>query len=145
MPWRVHNVKFVVAVDDARALGQNSDTSLLLQVVAVHGALQVRRDARVLEQAVDEGRLAVIDVSNDRQVPHLRNILRLQDLHSLLHELLLLAACLVCYSLRLSHSKASLWRIAAKEPFCLAQLKYWCPVLSCLALQGLEGANAAKR
>ena len=56
----------------ARALGEDGDSPLLLEVVRVHrpllDALIVAEGARLAEELVDKGRLAVIDVGDDRHV-----------------------------------------------------------------------------
>jgi hypothetical protein len=55
---------------DRRALGQDGDPALLLEVVRIHRpllhALVVAEGAGLAEQLVDKGRLAVIDVGDDR-------------------------------------------------------------------------------
>jgi hypothetical protein len=57
---------------DRRALGEDGDPALLLEVVRIHrpllDALVVAEGAGLAEQLVDEGRLAVIDVGDDRHV-----------------------------------------------------------------------------
>jgi hypothetical protein len=57
---------------DGRVLGEDGDATLLLQVVAVHhpvgGDGALAEGARLLEQLVDEGRLAVVDVGDDGDV-----------------------------------------------------------------------------
>ena len=80
-------------MDDASALRQNSDSSFLLQVVAIHGSLRGEVDAGLLKQTVDKGCLAVIDVSNDGEVAYFLDIFALQDFHNLLHDLLVCLGC----------------------------------------------------
>jgi hypothetical protein len=57
---------------DAGRLGEDGDPALLLQVVRIHrpflDALVVAEGAGLAEQLVDQGRLAVIDVRDDRHV-----------------------------------------------------------------------------
>ena len=93
MPRCVDNVKLVVTMDNAGALRQNCDSTLLLQIVAVHGSLRGEVDAGLLKQTVDKGRLAVIDVSNDGKVAYFLDIVALQDFHNLLHDLLVCLGC----------------------------------------------------
>ena len=53
-------------------LGQNGDAALTLQVVGVHGAighlLVLAERAGLLEEFIDQGRLAVVDVGDDGDV-----------------------------------------------------------------------------
>ena len=57
---------------DAGALGEDGDPALFLEVVRIHrpllDALVVAEGARLAEELVDERRLAVIDVRDDRHV-----------------------------------------------------------------------------
>ena len=58
---------------DGGVLGENRDPALTLELVAIHGALGdplvgAKRPALV-QQRVDERRLAVVDVRDDRDVP----------------------------------------------------------------------------
>ena len=57
---------------DARAFGENGDPALFFEVGRIHRALLdplvVAEGARLAEQLVDEGRLAVVDVRDDRDV-----------------------------------------------------------------------------
>ena len=57
---------------DRRALGEDGDPALLLEVVRIHrpllDALVVAEGAGLAEELVDKGRLAVIDVRDDRHV-----------------------------------------------------------------------------
>ena len=59
-------------VSDRTVLGEDGDAALFFDVVAVHHPLAdllVRGEgARLLEQAVDEGRLAVVNVGNDGDI-----------------------------------------------------------------------------
>ncbi len=66
---RINDVDTRALVGHRAVLGQNRDAAFALDVVRVHHALAhlfVRREgARLLEQAVDERRLAVVNVGND--------------------------------------------------------------------------------
>ena len=57
---------------DRGAFGEDGDPALLLEVVRIHrpllDALVVAEGAGLAEQLVDEGRLAVVDVRDDRDV-----------------------------------------------------------------------------
>ena len=57
---------------DGGGLGEDGDAALALEVVAVHGAfgdvLVGAEGAGLLQQVVDQRRLAVIDVRDDRDV-----------------------------------------------------------------------------
>ena len=68
----VHDVDLGVAVVDRGVLGEDRDAALALEVVRVHDALAVllvgAEDAALLEQGVDEGGLAVVDVGDDGDV-----------------------------------------------------------------------------
>jgi len=78
MAGRVHDVHahraLVLRVPDADGgvLGQDRNTALALQVVRVHHALGhllvLAEHARLAEQAVDEGRLAVVHMGDDGEV-----------------------------------------------------------------------------
>ena len=69
---RVDDVDARVVPVDGRALGENGDAALALQIVAVHGLrfhlLVLAEGARLLEQGIDQRGLAVIDVRDDRDV-----------------------------------------------------------------------------
>ena len=72
MAGGVDDVDLDSLVLDGRVLGQDGDASFLFQDVAVHGALgdllPVAELQGLLEQAVHEGGLAVVDVRNDGDV-----------------------------------------------------------------------------
>ena len=57
---------------DRGAFGEDGDPALFLEVVRIHrpllDALVVAEGARLAEQLVDKGRLAVVDVGDDRHV-----------------------------------------------------------------------------
>jgi len=69
---RVDDVDRHVAVADGRVLGQDRDALLTLQVVAVHDQrphiLVLAERVALLQQGIDQRRLAVVDVGDDRQV-----------------------------------------------------------------------------
>ncbi len=75
VPGRVDDVHLRVADLDGRVLGENRDALLALEVHRVHdavGDLLVRPEGAGLpEQGVDERRLAVVDVGDDRDVPQI--------------------------------------------------------------------------
>ena len=53
-------------------LGEDGDAALALQVVGIHGALGhplvLAERAGLLQQAIDQRRLAVIDMGDDREI-----------------------------------------------------------------------------
>ena len=72
MARRVDDVDQQVLVVDGRVLRENRDAALALEVGVVHGALGdplVRAErAALMQQRIDERRLAVIDVGDDGDV-----------------------------------------------------------------------------
>ena len=68
----VDDVDAHVVPDDRSRLGQDGDAALALQIVGVHGALGdllvVAEGAALLQQAVHQRRLAMIDVRDDRDL-----------------------------------------------------------------------------
>ncbi len=70
---RVDDVELDVAVADRRVLREDGDAALALERVGVHHArrdgLAFAEDAALPQHGVDEGGLAVVDVSDDRHVP----------------------------------------------------------------------------
>jgi len=72
MTGRVDDVQRDVAVPHRRVLGEDRDALLALQVVRVHDplvdVLVGTKRARLPKKRVDEGRLAVVDVGNDRHI-----------------------------------------------------------------------------
>ncbi len=72
MARRVHDVDPDAAVFDGAVLGQDRDAALTLDVVGVHHALHdllvSGEGAGLSQEAVDERRLAMVDVRNDRDV-----------------------------------------------------------------------------
>ena len=73
---RVDDVDLRVAVVDGRVLGEDRDPLLALEVGRVEHALAhvlvVAEGARLPEHGVDERRLAVVDVRDDRDVTEIR-------------------------------------------------------------------------
>ena len=69
---RVDDVDTVAVVVDRRVLRQDRDAALALEVVAVHhpglGVLPFAENAALAEHGIDERRLAVVDVCDDRDV-----------------------------------------------------------------------------
>ena len=69
---RVDDVDVRAVPFDRRALGENGDPALLFEVVRIHrpllDTLVVAERARLAKKLVDKGRLAVIDVGDDRDV-----------------------------------------------------------------------------
>ncbi len=72
VPRRVDDVELDVAMLDRGVLGQNRDAALALERVRVHDAscdgLTLSKDAALFEHGIDQRRLAVIDVGDDRDV-----------------------------------------------------------------------------
>ena len=73
MPRRVNNVDLDFAVANRRVLGEDRDALLALQVVRVHHALADvligAESTRLPQHGVDESRLTMIDMRDDRDVP----------------------------------------------------------------------------
>ena len=74
---RVDDVDARALPDDRGRLGEDGDAALALEVVRVHGALGdllvVAEGAALLQQAVDQRGLAVVDVRDDRDVADVHN------------------------------------------------------------------------
>ena len=72
MPRRVDDVDVHALVFDGAVLGENRDAAFAFDGVRIHHALfdllVGTEGARALQQTVDEGGLAVVDVRNDRDV-----------------------------------------------------------------------------
>ncbi len=83
MARRVDDVHPVVAVLDGRDFGGDGDAPLFFLVAAVHDQLLahlrlvVAEGLRLLHQAVDQRRLAVVDVGDNGDVPNLSRVLGL--------------------------------------------------------------------
>ena len=73
MPWRVDQVDFHALPVDGNVLGQNRDSPLPLKVTRVEDSLAVKLAGAELpaltEQAVDQCRLAMVDVGDDGDIP----------------------------------------------------------------------------
>jgi hypothetical protein len=78
MPWSVHDVHFIVFVDDGGAFGEDGDSPFLFQLVVVHLAVVGEGDPCMFEQAVHERGLPVIDVSNNCDIPDFLGVTQLQ-------------------------------------------------------------------
>ena len=72
MARRINDVDAGVVPDNGRCLGQNGDAALFFQIVGVHDALGhalvVAESAGLLEEFVNEGRFAMVNVRDDRDV-----------------------------------------------------------------------------
>src|SRR5205823_13886512 len=82
---RVHDVDVVLAIVHGRVLGHDRDALLALEVHRVHDPL---RDGLVLaeepglpEHGIDEGRLTVVDVSDDGDIADRFALLHRSTLH----------------------------------------------------------------
>ena len=75
MAGRVDDIDAHVLPHHRRRLGENGDAALALEVVRIHDpfgdALIVAERARLLQEPVDEGRLAVVDVGDDGDIAEL--------------------------------------------------------------------------
>ena len=76
---RVDDVDARALPDDRGALGEDGDAALALQVVGIHGALGdllvVAEGAALLQQAVDQRGLAMVDVGDDGDVADVHKML----------------------------------------------------------------------
>ena len=81
---RVNDVDLDVAVVHRGVLGHDGDAALALQVHRVHhafdGGLVRAEKSRLFQHRVDQRRLAVVNVSDDRDIAHVRSCL-----HHVLH------------------------------------------------------------
>ena len=81
MARRVDDVDAVIAVLDGGDLGGDGNAALALLVAAVHDqvlahfGLVVAEGLGLLEQAVDQRRLAVVDVRDNRDIAYLSGVL----------------------------------------------------------------------
>ena len=75
---RVDDIDAHVLPHDRGRLGENGDAALALEIVRIHDplgdALVLAERARLLEQPVDERRLAVVDVGDDGDVAKLHGV-----------------------------------------------------------------------
>ncbi len=69
----VHDIDAVILPADGGILGQDGDAALLFQVVGVHdpfhGPKALSQGARLHQQLVHQGGLAVVDVGDDGDIP----------------------------------------------------------------------------
>jgi hypothetical protein len=74
----VHDVDAGVLPDDRGRLGQDGDAALFFEVVRIHhalgDALVLAERARLLQELVDEGGLAMVDVGDDGDVAQLHRL-----------------------------------------------------------------------
>ena len=72
---RVDDVDAGAMPFDRGGLGQDGDAALALEIVGIHGALDLALvlavDPRLLQEPIDQGRLAVVDVRDDGDVTKL--------------------------------------------------------------------------
>jgi len=65
-------IRLFIVDGDGRVLGQDGNAALAFQIVGIQDALGdllvAAKDVRLLEQAVDQRRLAVIDVRHDGDI-----------------------------------------------------------------------------
>ena len=70
--WSINDVDARVLPLNARALGEDGDAALALDVVGIHRALGdllvFTEGAGLLQKLVDEGRLAMVNVRDDRDI-----------------------------------------------------------------------------
>ena len=68
----IDDVDAVAIPIDGRVLGEDGDTALLLQVVGIHHpfdvAITLAEGARLLQQLIDQGRLAMVDMVDDGDI-----------------------------------------------------------------------------
>ena len=78
MAGRVDDIDAGVFPDHRGRLGQNGDTAFALEIVGIHGALDhalvLAERARLLQQPVDQGGLAVVDVGDDGDVAEIHDV-----------------------------------------------------------------------
>ena len=72
MARRIDNVDAGIVPDDRCRLGQNRDAAFFFQIVGIHDAfghaLVVAERAGLLQKLVNEGRFAMVNVRDDRDV-----------------------------------------------------------------------------
>ena len=70
--WRVHDIDFVALIVHGGVLGENRDAALPLQVAGIHDPIHHRLifpiDTALLEHLVNQGRLAMVNVGDDRDI-----------------------------------------------------------------------------
>ena len=72
MAWRIYDVDAGIAPDQGGALGENGDPAFPLEIIGIHrplgDLLVVAKQAGLAEQCVDQGRFAMVDVGDDRNI-----------------------------------------------------------------------------
>ena len=72
MSGGIYNFDPVILPADCRVLGENRNTTLFLLIVGVHDALSTLvfaiEGSGLLQEAIDQSRFTVVDVSNDGDV-----------------------------------------------------------------------------
>ena len=78
VPWRIDDIDAGAVPDDRGDLGEDGDAALALEIVGIHSTLGhplvLAEGARLLEQAVDEGRLPMVDMGNDGDIAKVHGI-----------------------------------------------------------------------
>ena len=73
MTRRIDNIDLDTLIVNGRILGKNGDAALALESARVHDALLddlvFAEGARLFEHLIDQRRLTVVDVGDDRNVP----------------------------------------------------------------------------
>ena len=81
MPWCIDDVDFIITVKNRRLFGGDGDTAFVLLIARIHDqflahlSLIVAKCARLFEQPINHGRLAVIDVGNNGNISNLASVL----------------------------------------------------------------------
>ena len=72
MPRRIDDVDADIVPRDRGHLGENGDAALALEIIGIHGALGdalvLAKGAGLLQKAVDQGGLAMVDMGNDGEI-----------------------------------------------------------------------------
>ena len=72
MPWRINDIDLHVVIEDRGILRENCDTTLALQLVRVHHALDVvfvgAKSAALLKHGIDQCGFPMIDVRDDGNI-----------------------------------------------------------------------------
>ena len=88
MAGGVDNINMRAVPFDRRALGQNRNSTLALQVIGVHGALfhglVLANRTRLLKELVDERRLAMVDMGDDRDIADIHRLCALEGKRGLI-------------------------------------------------------------
>ena len=68
----IDDVDLHAFVEDGGVLGEDGDAALALEIVGIHdelaGGVWIAEDVRLFEQSVDQCRLAMVDVRDDRDI-----------------------------------------------------------------------------